>query len=97
MFDLCKKLLLRQGDLNAILIIDDGFGSLSYTTDLLKNGGFASIGPSNDKNTEMGTFALLPKHPDMVCICCNESIGSLDKNFGLPAWDASAPIFIGDR
>ena len=62
---------------NTILIIDDRFGSLSYTTDLLKNGGLASIGPSCNKNTEVGTFVLLLEDPDMFRfhICLQVNLG----------------------
>jgi len=60
---------------NTILIIDDRFGSLSYTTDLLKNGGLASIGPSYDKNTEVGALVSLHEDLNMFCICLKVNLG----------------------
>ena len=42
--------------LNTMLIINDGFGSLRYTTNLLENCCLASISPSYDQDAEMRTF-----------------------------------------
>ena len=55
--------------LTLLVMYDDGFCSLFYTTNLLKDGCLASIGPSYDKNTKMGTFVLIPEHCDILHMC----------------------------
>ncbi len=81
MLNFGKKLPLRltlglKIEHSSILIIDDGHASLSYTTDLLKNGGLASIGPSYNKNTEAGAMISLLENPDMFCICLQVNLGA---------------------
>ena len=55
--------------LTLLIIYDDGLCSLCYTTDLLKNGCLASIGPPYDKNAKMWTFVLFPEHCYIVHRC----------------------------
>jgi hypothetical protein len=48
---------------------DDGFCSLCYTTNSLKDGCLASIGPPYNENMKMGTSVLLPEHCDILHMC----------------------------
>ena len=54
---------------------NDGLCSLPYTTNLLKDGCLASIGPSYDKNAKVGTFVLLPEDCDILFMSgCKEPV-----------------------
>ena len=48
---------------------NDGFCSLFYTTNLLKDGCLACIGSSYDKYTKMGTSVLIG--PDILYYLCS--------------------------
>ena len=43
-----------------LFVMYNGSCSLCNTTNLLKDGGFASISPPYDKNSKMGAFVLFP-------------------------------------
>ena len=61
--------------LTLLVIYDDGLCSLCYTTNLLKDGCFASIGSPYDKNAKMGTSVLVPEHCDIIHMCdCKEPV-----------------------
>ena len=84
---------------NTILIIYDGFGSLAYATDLLKNGCFACISPSYDKNTKMRTFIALLEGCSRFWLYCyihyhNLLFHSIERlwKFNLP--DSYVPVLI---
>ena len=52
--------------LTLLVMYNDGFWSLFYTTNLLKDGCLASIGSSYDKNAKMGTSVLIH---EILCMC----------------------------
>jgi hypothetical protein len=55
-------------DFNTMLIVYDRFGPLGYTTNLLKNCGLASIGPSYDQDTKMRTFISILENCNRLSI-----------------------------
>ena len=62
--------MMHQWDfiqLTLLVMYNDRFCSLLYTTNLLQDGCFASIGSSYDKNVKMGAFVLIPEHCDVLC------------------------------
>ena len=61
--------------LTLLVMYNDGFCSFPYTTNLLKDGCFACIGPSYDKNAETGASVLFPEMYDILRICsCNDPV-----------------------
>jgi hypothetical protein len=58
-------------ELTLLVVYNDGFCSLFYTTNLLKYGCLSSIGPSYDKNAKMGTSILIPEHCDIILYMCS--------------------------
>jgi hypothetical protein len=52
--------------LTLLVMYNDGFCSLFYTTNLLKYGCLASICSSYDKNAKMRTSVLIPEHCDIL-------------------------------
>ena len=66
--------------LTLLVMYNDGLCSLCYTTNLLKDGGLASIGSSYDKNAKMRTSILLSEHCDILHMCnCKESVNFREK------------------
>ena len=60
--------------LTLLVIYNDGLCSLCYTTNFLKDGCLASIGPSYDKNAKMRTFVLLPESCHIPMSSCKEPV-----------------------
>ena len=52
-----------------ILVIYDGDCSPCHTTNFLENSCLACIGPSNDKDTEVGTFVSVPEQCNLFLVC----------------------------
>ena len=57
-----KKVHWTFIQLTLFIMYNDGFCSLCYTTNFLKDSCLASIGSSYDKNAKMRTSVLHPKH-----------------------------------
>ena len=64
-----KKVHCAFIQLTLLVMYNDGFCSLFYTTNLLKDSCLASIGSSYDKNAKMGTSVLIPEHCDILYMC----------------------------
>ena len=61
--------------LTLLVMYDDGFCSLCYTTNLLKDGCLSSISSSYDENAKMGTSVMNPEHCDVLHMCsCKEQV-----------------------
>ena len=58
--------------LTLLVMYNDRFCSLFYTTNLFKDGCLASIGSSYDKNAKMGTSVLIPEHCDILYMCSSK-------------------------
>ena len=59
---------VQSSDQLTILVIYDGFCSLCYTTNLLKDGCLACPSPSNDKNMKVWAQVFFPEHLNMCLI-----------------------------
>ena len=66
--ELYKRVHWTFIQLTLLVMYNNGFCSLFYSTNLLKDGCLASIGSSYDKNAKMGTFVLIPETLYM-CSC----------------------------
>ena len=64
-----KKVHWTFIQLTLLVMYNDRLCSLFYTTNFLKDGCFACIGSSYDKNSKMGTSVLIPEHCDILHMC----------------------------
>ena len=81
-----------------IIVIYHGLCSLFYSTNLLKDGCLACIGPPHDKDTKMWAQVSFPEHFNMcpiICAWCSSRIMWMPRHH-IGSLNGSPPVAVSD-